>query len=84
MPRPVARASQAKSTAHSWLERNHGRPSLARRTNRFLLSRRTISRSSRSLFMTKVLLRRYHRDVRSPILAGGVFRGQVKPEAAQA
>jgi len=24
-----------------------------------------------------VLLRRYHRDVRSPILAGGVFRGQV-------
>jgi hypothetical protein len=66
MPRPVARASQAKSTAHSWLERNHGRPSLARRTNRFLLSRRTISRSSRSLFMTKVLLRRYRRVVRSP------------------
>jgi len=27
--------------------------------------------------MAMVLLRRYHRDVRSPILAGGVFRGQV-------
>jgi len=32
----------------------------------------------RPLFMAMVLLRRYHRDVRSPILAGGVFRGQVK------
>ena len=45
--RPVARASQAKSTAHSWFERNNRRPSCAGRTNRFLLSRLTISRSSR-------------------------------------
>lgn len=27
--------------------------------------------------MAKILLRRYRRDVRSPILAGGVLRGQV-------
>jgi hypothetical protein len=32
---------------------------------------------NRALFIAKVPLRRYCRDVRSPILAGGVFRGQV-------
>ena len=34
---------------------------------------------NRALFMAKVLLRRYRRDVRSSILAGGVFRGHVRP-----